>query len=114
VVPWNAIYPGIIAMFVGAVAPMLCRPDLKRKTWVGGLLFLGYYLVFLIGLKVTHPGYIERVWNLNALTGLAIFGLPVEEMLFAAAFGLYWSGVCEHFTWQRPSPEEEGPGSQDE
>ncbi|HEY5753406.1 MAG TPA: hypothetical protein VIT21_09670 [Chthoniobacterales bacterium] len=34
--PWNPIYPGIIAMFVGALAAILCRPDLKRKTWVGG------------------------------------------------------------------------------
>jgi hypothetical protein len=38
--PWNPIYPGIIAMAVGAVATILCRPDLKTRTWVGGVLFL--------------------------------------------------------------------------
>src|SRR5258708_87097 len=27
--PWNPIYPGIIAMAVGAVATIFCRPDLK-------------------------------------------------------------------------------------
>jgi len=30
---WNPIYPGILAMFIGAVANILCRPDLKKKTW---------------------------------------------------------------------------------
>lgn len=99
--PWNPIYPGIVAMFIGAAANILCRPDLKWKTWIGGLLFLGYYAAFLLALEWSAPGYIERVWNLEALTGIAFFGLPIEELLFAVAFGMYWSGVYEHFTWKR-------------
>lgn len=99
--PWNPIYPGIVAMLIGAVATMLCRPDLKTKTWVGGLLFLGYYVIFLLGLEWTAPGYIERVWNLVALSGVLVLGMPLEELLWAIAFGLYWSGVYEHFTWKR-------------
>lgn len=109
--PWNPIYPAIVAMFVGTVATLACRPDLKSKTWIGGLLFLVYYLVFLMGLEVTAPGYIERVWNLSALTGWAIWRLPIEELLFAFGFGMYWSGVYEHFTWRRldePLPEPDG------
>lgn len=99
--PWNPIYPGIVAMAVGAATTVVCRPDLKTKTWVGGLLFLGYYVIFLIGLEWTAPGYIERVWNLAALSGVRLFGMPLEELLFAVAFGLYWSGLYEHFTWRR-------------
>ncbi len=98
--PWNPIYPAIVAMVIGAVATALCRPDLIRKTWIGGLLFLGYYVIFLIGLEWTAPGYIARVWNLEALSGLAIAGMPIEELLFAITFGAYWSGVYEHFTWK--------------
>lgn len=100
VFPWNPIYPAIVAMVIGAIATMLCRPDLIHKTWIGGLLFLGYYVVFLLGLEWTAPGYIARVWNLDALTGLAIVGMPLEELLFAFTFGAYWSGVYEHFTWK--------------
>lgn len=99
--PWNPIYPAIAAMILGAVAAILCRPDLARKTWIGALLFLGYYTVFLMSLKWTAPGYIERVWNLGALSGLSALGFPIEELLFAAAFGAYWAGVYDHFTWQR-------------
>lgn len=98
--PWNPIYPSITAMICGAVAAVLCRPDLMRKTWVGAFLFLGYYAVFLLGLEWSAPGYIERVWNLTALSGLTVTGFPIEELLFAAAFGAYWAGVYDHFTWR--------------
>lgn len=98
---WNPIYPAIVAMGLGAGATMLCRPDLVRKTWVGALLFVTFYSVFLLGVEFTAPGYVARVWNLAALSGVRIIGMPLEEFLFAGAFGAYRSGVYEHFTWKR-------------
>ncbi len=98
--PWNPIYPAIVAMIVGAIANILCRPDLKRKTWIGGLLFLAYYMIFLTGLELTAPDYIDRVWNLDALSGISLWFMPLEELLFAISFGMYWSGVYEHITWR--------------
>lgn len=97
--PWNPIYPGIVAMGIGAAATVACRPDLLRNTLLGAAIFTVYYVVFLAGLELTVPGYIERVWNLDALSGWTLFGLPLEELLFAACFGGYWAGVYEHFTW---------------
>lgn len=99
--PWNPIYPSIIAMFAGAVATILCRPDLKQKTWIGGLLFLAYYAIFLAGLEWSAPGYIDQVWNMEVLTGVTVGFMPIEELLFAIGFGMYWSGVYEHFTWRK-------------
>lgn len=99
--PWNPIYAGIAAMVSGAIAAVLCRPDLKSNTLVGGMLFLALYTVFLLGLKWSAPGYIEQVWNLKALSGIVIYGLPIEELLFGFAFGLVWTGIYEHFTWKR-------------
>jgi hypothetical protein len=32
----------------------------------------------------------------------------IEELLFAAAFGAYWSSIYEHFTWQRLVAADEG------
>ena len=109
---WNPIYSAIIAMALGALATLFCRPDLAPKVGVGASLFLGCYTVFLLGMEWTAPpGYIERVWNLPALSGFEIAGLPIEELLFAAAFGAYWSGVYEHFTWSRPANESRVPTS---
>jgi hypothetical protein len=99
--PWNPIYPAIVAMVAGAIAAVLCRPDLARNTVVGGILFLGFYTAFLLGLKWSAPGYIEQVWNLKALSGISPYGLPLEELLFGFGFGLFWTGLYEHFTWKR-------------
>jgi len=99
--PWNPIYAGIATMMLGAIAAVLCRPDLKSNTLLGGVLFLALYLIFLLGLKWSAPGYVEQVWNLKALSGIVIYGLPIEELMFGFSFGLVWTGIYEHFTWTR-------------
>lgn len=101
---WNPIYPALIAMAAGATATQLCRPDLLAKTLLGGLLFLVFYSVFLFGVRVTAPGYIEGVWNLPALSGVMIAGIPLEEFLFGMAFGLYWAGIYEHLAASKTVP----------
>ena len=97
--PWNPIYPSLMSVLIGVIASVICRPDLMRKTLLGGLLFLGLYTVFMLGLLLFSPGYIEQVWNLRALSGVLIAGIPLEELLFGFVFGMYWTGVFEHFAW---------------
>ena len=97
--PWNPIYPSIVCLVVGALAALICRPDLLRPTAVGGVVFLVLYAVFMLGLRWMVPGYIEAVWNLPALSGVLVYGIPVEELLFGLTFGMYWSTVYEHLTW---------------
>lgn len=99
VLPWNPIYPAIVAMAIGAVATVVCRPDLKSNTLVGGTLFAGYYAIFMVLIDWSAPGYFARVWNLTALSGITIAGIPLEELLFGFAFGSYWAGIYEHLTW---------------
>jgi hypothetical protein len=45
------------------------------------------------------------VWDLKALSGIMIADIPIEELIFALTFGMYWSGVYEHFTWKKTMPE---------
>jgi hypothetical protein len=99
--PWNPIYAGIAAMVLGAIAAVSCRPDLTSNTLLGGILFLGLYSVFLLGLNWSAPGYVEQVWNLKALSGVVIHGVPIEELMFGFSFGLVWTGIYEHMTWKR-------------
>jgi hypothetical protein len=99
---WNPIYPAIIAMLAGATANVACRPDLLGKTVIGGALFLAYYSLLFIAFQASAPGYVDRIWNWEAITGVRVMGIPVEELLFAAVFGFYWSGAYEHLFWSRP------------
>lgn len=102
--PWNPIYPGIAAMLLGALLSAWCRPDLVRSIAVGGLVFVVYYAVFLMALESSAAGYIDRVWNLENLTGVSLWIFPMEELLFALGFGSYWAGIYEHFNWRRIQP----------
>ena len=97
--PWNPIYPAVLCLAIGGIASSVCRPDLTRKAIVGSTIFLGLYSIFMLGLVWLTPGYIVRVWNLPALSGVLIGGIPLEELLFGAGFGLYWTGLYEHFSW---------------
>ncbi len=99
--PWNRIYPAIGALAVGGIANVVCRPDLARHTLIGGTLFLAFYALFMLLLRVAAPGYIAQVWNLPALSGVVPGGIPIEELAFGFTFGLYWAGLYEHFTWKR-------------
>lgn len=97
---WNPIYPAIVCMAIGGMASAWCRPDLKVKGLVGGAVFLVLYALFMLGLVWLTPGYIPQVWNLAALSGGLVAGIPPEELLFGFVFGWYWAGVYEHFTWR--------------
>lgn len=109
--PWNPIHAGIVALAVGGAANVLCRPDLARNSLLGGALFLLLYATFMLALIVFAPGYIDRVWNLAALSGVLIGAIPLEELAFGFTFGLYWAGVYEHFTWHRGVPTPLVPGA---
>jgi hypothetical protein len=102
--PLNPIVTTIAALSTGVVISAACRPDLVARMLVCGLLFLGLYFVFFALFNVAFPGYIDSVWNLPALSGVVIAGVPVEELSFGFVFGLMWSSVAEYVVWATVDP----------
>ena len=72
--------PRHVAILLGTLGTIACRPDLTRNTTIGGMLFLVYYLMFMLGLEWSVPGYIGHVWNLPALSGIVVYHIPLEEL----------------------------------
>jgi hypothetical protein len=101
----NPIYSTSVAMAVGGVSSLLCRPDLKRKIIIGGVLFVGLYFVFFLSINLVFPTFINS-WNLSALTGILIVGVPLEELMFAFTFGMMWSSIYEHVLWYKMSEQD--------
>ena len=97
----NPIYSASIAMFVGGIAAIFCRPDLKRKVWIGGLSFLALYFGFFLLFNLGYPGLVQEVWNLSAISGVLLLGVPLEELIFAFTFGMLWSSIYEHVLWYK-------------
>ncbi len=97
----NPIYTATMALILGGLFTWYCRPDLKKKMIVSALLFLGLYFFYFLTLIFMYPGYVEHVWNLKVISGILIFGVPLEELMFAFSFGFLWSSVYEHLTWRK-------------
>lgn len=99
----NPIYSTFIALMGGGLATWYCRPDLKKKMLASAFMFTILYFVYFLTLIIGYPDYVQQVWNLPALSGILIIGIPLEELLFAFGLGFLWSSVYEHITWQRIS-----------
>ena len=97
----NPIYISVISLIAGGIATWYCRPDLKKKMIISAFLFLGLYFFYFLTLILAFPGYVQQVWNFNTISGILIIGIPLEELLFAFAFGFMWSSIYEHFTWRK-------------
>lgn len=90
-----------LGLFI-ALGTAWCRPDLTDLIKKGAVLFAGlYFAIFLITFVWLFPGYVEMVWKLSDLTGVLILGVPLEELLFAAALGAMWGSIYEHITWRK-------------
>lgn len=96
----NPIYSLSIAMFTAAIITLVFRPDLAKKVSISGLMFVSLYIVFFLCLTLVSPQFIDA-WNLSALTGIMIFNVPVEELIFAFTFGMLWSSFYEHILGYR-------------
>lgn len=101
VTEFNPIYDAIIALSVSGVFSLYCRPDLWRKMIASALLFVSIYFLYFVALVVIYPDYVREAWNLTAISGMLILGVPLEELLFAASFGFIWSGIYEHIIWRK-------------
>ncbi|MFA4975217.1 MAG: lycopene cyclase domain-containing protein [Candidatus Paceibacterota bacterium] len=97
----NPLHSAIIAMTIGGLATWYCRPDLKNKMITSAFIFLIIYFFYFLTLIAISPGYVEQVWNLKAISGILILGIPLEELLFALSFGFIWSSIYEHMMWKK-------------
>ena len=97
----NPIYSASIAMFVGGIATILCRPDLKKKILYSGIIFLAIYFTFFLLFNTVYPDAVRQFWNIAGISGIFAFGVPIEELLFAFTYGLMWSSIYEHILWYR-------------
>ncbi len=97
----NPIYSTILSLVGGGVCACCCRPDLIPKMLTSAVLFLGLYFAYFLSLVAVYPDYVREAWNLRAISGILILGVPLEELLFAFTLGFMWSSVYEHLEWQR-------------
>lgn len=97
----NPIYSTFIALIGGGLFTWYCRPDLKKKMFASAFIFTFLYFAYFLILIIAYPGYVESVWNLAAISGILILGIPLEELMFAFGLGFLWSSAYEHIKWYK-------------
>lgn len=83
----NVIYTTTIAMLVGVFIFITFNRHLLKAVLINGLLLGTLSIIVLAIFNGLFPGYIETIWNLDALSGILVIGVPIEEFLFHFAAG---------------------------
>ena len=89
-----------MGLLAGAISTVICRVDLLDGAIKGAAIFSLFYFVFFSAMNWSHPNFVDLYWNNEAISGFRVFGVPVEELLFAATLGALWSNFYEHRYWQ--------------
>ena len=94
--PYNILYSNVIATMCGVFVLWFQRRDLIYHSFVGGLVFLFLYVIGYEIFLVIFPGFIQNAYSLNNLSGVFLFGLPLEEFLYAFSSGMLLAPLYEY------------------
>lgn len=93
----NSIYAAVL-MYV-AVSLLLCwyRTDLFVDAIMSGFLFATLTLILFLVYVQIFPSVIIAWWELENLSGILVFGYPIEELLWAYGMGMLGGPMYEFF-----------------
>lgn len=85
----------IIALLVGSLITIVCRPDLLVFSTLNGLLMAILALsMFLLGTLVS-PGVVSAFWDFSNLSGTIFLTAPVEDIIFYTLWGFFMGSFYE-------------------
>jgi hypothetical protein len=102
--PGKTIYNTIVAFAIGALVIAYLRRDLVPSMLVGALSFAVLYFALFLCFLFLYPEFVQRYYNVPNLLGIYLFGVPVEELLFATTGGAIWSVAYEYVQGYRLGP----------
>lgn len=104
VFPGKTIYNLIFSLLAGATLMGYLRKDLIKQIVFNGVYFsIMYFILFFVFLLI-FPRYVTKIYNLKNFIGISIFGVPIEEIVFAFSVGACWSVFYEYIRGYRNRP----------
>ncbi len=84
----NAVYANILIFAAATLVMLFFRNDLWMDSLMSGLM-LSLLMLFVYALVLGFfPQLINRWWYLQNLSGILLFGIPLEEFLWAFGMGM--------------------------
>ncbi|MBI3631970.1 MAG: hypothetical protein HY225_00785 [Candidatus Vogelbacteria bacterium] len=92
----NSIYVTSAVMLLAGLAIIFIRHDLIKEAMMSGLLIgLAMFLFYTLYFLLLFPGIIQKWWLLKNLSGILLFGVPIEEILWGFCWGFIAGPIYE-------------------
>jgi hypothetical protein len=93
--PLTSFYSVVIAILASSVCIFYKRRDLIKNGIFSAFFMTGLFLPYYYAIMIISPGWIERTYLFDTLSGIMITGIPLEELVFWFLFGLWWGPYYE-------------------
>lgn len=87
VLGFNSIYVSTLEFLIVGATFIFFRHDLLRNALFSGMLMAGLLLIFYFLFDTVFDGIIQRWWLLENISGIIIFGAPLEELMWGFGWG---------------------------
>lgn len=94
--PTKAIYNLIIVSVIGSIITIHFRKDLQRQIFISAIIFSLLYFVVFVLVNLLFPNFVENFYNLDNISGITVFEVPLEELFVAFSAGAFWSTIYEY------------------
>ncbi|MDO8424706.1 MAG: lycopene cyclase domain-containing protein [bacterium] len=99
----NSIYASFVSWIVGIIILSFLRRDLIVSGLISGVLFMAIlFFSYVRWLELLFPGTIVAWWKLSNLSGLLVFGVPIEEIIWGFLWG--WLAGMLYEVWRGLGP----------
>ena len=92
----NYMYALIAFGFGGAAVIWEERKDLIFHSLLGGITLTLIYFTCFEFFNFIFPHFIQQFYTLKNVSGILIWGIPLEEYLYVFGFGLMWAPFYEY------------------
>lgn len=92
----HSFFSTVIGLLLAGSFILFKRGDLFQEIiWTTFLMTLAAIPMYLLG-SLLSPGIMESFWNLPKLSGIFIAEIPLEDLVWYAAFGYFLGGLHEY------------------
>lgn len=91
----NSIYSSAIGFLILTSIIWFERHDLVKISIIGAIFFMIFTFIGYRIILTIWPNFIQEIWLLKNISGILIFGIPLEEFIWFSTWGLVGISLYE-------------------
>ena len=97
----TSFWSSTVAMIVIALLMFYYRRDLLAAGFLTGLCMVIVSLPMYWGILLIYPHWVQETYLFNYLSGILVFGIPIEELVFWFLAGFLWGPFYEYWKGEK-------------